>query len=230
MRSKNYHKKRFRFRYLESGRRHYEKHITLKEESLYKPLLVTFLVFLAVMIVVFPNSIFDNLAPSVMQFLRRLVYWMSLSSVATLLILPVSVFDIELIRIFADSTNYTVLFVVFAIGFAVFSDTFFAFLGYRFTKQLSKLFAKKAKKTDVDKSNDRLRRYGNIGMFFFACTPLPVTLAIYTAGAVHLPKTGFLMAVAAGRLVKYSAFAFFLRVFNINLVDFFRELMSVIAA
>jgi len=230
MRPKSFYKKRFRFRYLESGRRHYEKHITIKEESLYKPLLVTFLIFLLVMVIVFPNSIFDNLAPSIMVFLRRLIYWMSLSSVATLLILPVSVYDIELIRIFADASTYTLLFVVFAITFAVIFDTLFAFLGYRFTKQLSKLFARKAKKTDVEKSNDRLRKYGNIGMFFFSCTPLPFTLAIYTAGAVRLPKAGFLIAVACGRLVKYSAFAFFLRVFNINLVDFFRDLFAFFVA
>ena len=218
----------YRHRYLQTTKRHYEKHITIKEESLYKPLLVTFLIFLFMMVVIFPNSIFDNIVPEFMIFMRRLVGWMSLSAVATLLVLPVSVFDIELLRIFGDTVNFSTGFVLFAIGFAVFSDTLFALIGYRFTKQLSKMFTKKVKKTDVEKSNQRLRKYGNIGMFFFASTPLPFTLAIYTAGAVRLNIKGFLIAVASGRLVKYGAFALFLRLFNINLIEFGRNLFTTI--
>lgn len=218
----------YRHRYLQSSQRHHEKHITIKEESLYKPLLVTFLVFLFAMIVIFPNSIFDNIVPEFMIFMRRLVGWMSLSAVATLLVLPVSFFDLELLRIFGDTANFDTWFVMFAVGFAVFSDTLFAFIGYRFTKQLSKLFAQKVKKTDVEKSNQRLRKYGNIGMFFFASTPLPFTLAIYTAGAVRLNLRGFLIAVASGRFVKYAAFALFLRLFDINLVEFGRNLFTTI--
>jgi membrane protein YqaA with SNARE-associated domain len=218
----------YRHRYLQSSQRHYEKHITIKEESLYKPLLVMFLVFLFAMVVIFPNSIFDNIVPAFMVFMRRLVGWMSLSAVATLLVLPVSFFDLELLRVFGDTVNYSTWFVIFTVGFAVFSDTLFAYIGYRFTKQLSKLFAQKVKKTDVEKSNLRLRKYGNIGMFFFASTPLPFTLAIYTAGAVRLNKKGFLIAVAAGRLVKYGAFALFLRLFDINLAEFGRNLFTMI--
>ncbi|PKK93017.1 MAG: hypothetical protein CVV61_06790 [Tenericutes bacterium HGW-Tenericutes-6] len=189
-----------RYRYLKTSQRHYERHITLKEESLYKPLLTTFLIFILVMIIVFPTSIFDNMIPEVMVFLRRLVGWLSLSATATLLVLPVSVYDIELIRIFSNTTLYDTFYVMFAIGFAVFADTLFAYVGYRFTKQLTKLFLRKVKKNDVQKSNEKLRKYGNYGMFFFACTPLPFTLAIYTAGALRLHKKGFLIAVAAGRL------------------------------
>jgi membrane protein YqaA with SNARE-associated domain len=228
-RQMNNHPKRIhRYRYLQSNQRHHERHITLKEESLYKPLLTTFLIFLVVMVILFPTSIFDNMIPEVMAFLRRLVGWLSLSATATLLILPVSVYDVELIRIFSDSARYDTLFVLLAIGFAVFADTLFALVGYRFTKQLSKLFARKAKRTDVEKSNAKLRKYGNYGMFFFACTPLPFTLAIYTAGAVRLHRNGFIIAVASGRLVKYSAFALFIRLFNINLVEWGRNLLTMI--
>ena len=215
-----------RFRYLESSRRHSEKHITLKEESLYKPLLMMALILVFILVIIFPISIFDNMFPSVMIFLRRLFGWMSLSAVATLLILPVSVYDVELIRIFSDTARFDTGYVIFAIFFAIFADTFFAYIGYRFTKQLSRLFAGKAKKSDVEKSNANLRKYGNIGMFFFACTPLPFTLAIYTAGAVRLNKKGFLIAVASGRLVKYSAFALFLRLFGINLVEIGQNLFT----
>jgi len=217
-----------RYRYLESSRRHNEKHITLREESLYKPILTMALILVFILVVIFPISIFDSMIPEVMSFLRRLFGWMSLSAVGTLLILPVSVYDVELIRIFSDTLRYDTGFVIFAVLFAIFSDTFFAYIGYRFTKQLSRLFARKVKKSDVEKSNANLRKYGNIGMFFFACTPLPFTLAIYTAGAVRLNKKGFLIAVAAGRLVKYSAFALFLRLFGINLVEFGQNLLTII--
>lgn len=180
------------------------------------------------MIIIFPTSIFDDMIPNIMVFLRRLVAWMGLSAVATLLILPVSIFDIELIRIFSSIDIYTNWYVVFVILFAVFSDTLFAFIGYRFTKTLRRLFARKAKKSDIQKSNEKLQKYGNLGMFFFSCTPLPFTLAIYTAGAVRLHRKWFLTAVAAGRLVKYSAIALFLRVFGINLIELGQNLLTSI--
>ncbi|MBU1143172.1 MAG: VTT domain-containing protein [Firmicutes bacterium] len=217
-----------RHRYLESNKRHNEKHITVREESLYKPFLTVILILTFILVIIFPISIFDNMFPEVMSFLRRLFGWMSLSAVATLLVLPVSVFDLELIRIFSDFNQYDTGFVIFAIGFAVLSDTFFAFIGYRFTKQLTKLFLRKVKKRDFEKSNANIRKYGNIGMFFFSCTPLPFTLAIYTAGAVRLNLKGFLIAVASGRLVKYTAFALFLRLFGINLVELGQNLFTTI--
>ncbi len=215
-------------RYLASSKKGNEKLITIKEESLYKPLLITFFVFLVVMVVLFPTSIFDEMIPEIMNFLRQLVGWMSLSAAATLFILPISVFDVELLRIFSSTNLYSDWFVVFVILFAVFSDTLFAFIGYRFTKTLRKLFAGKAKKADIQKSNEKLQKYGNVGMFFFASTPLPFTLAIYTAGAVRLNRKGFLIAVALGRLVKYSAFALFLRLFGINLVELGQNLITSI--
>ena len=217
-----------RYRYLESSRRHSEKHIMLREESLYKPLMTIILVLVFILVIIFPISIFDTMFPTVMIFLRRMFGWMSLSAVATLLVLPVSVYDVELIRIFSNSTQFDTGYVLFAIGFAVLADTFFAYIGYRFTKQLTRLFLRKVKKSEFEKSNANIRKYGNIGMFFFACTPLPFTLAIYTAGAVRLNKKGFLIAVAAGRLVKYAAFALFLRLFGINLVEMGQNLLTTI--
>ncbi|MBU1094166.1 MAG: VTT domain-containing protein [Firmicutes bacterium] len=229
MEKNKYRNKRLRYpRYLSSSKKDNLKQITLKEESLYKPLLVLFVIFLFSMIIIFPTSIFDDMIPNIMVFLRRLVAWMGLSAVATLLILPVSVFDIELIRIFSSIDLYTNWYVVFVILFAVFSDTLFAFIGYRFTKTLRRLFARKAKKSDIQKSNEKLQKYGNLGMFFFSCTPLPFTLAIYTAGAVRLHRKWFLTAVAAGRLVKYSAIALFLRVFGINLIELGQNLLTSI--
>jgi len=215
-------------RYLASSKKDNLKHITLKQESLYKPLLITFAIFLIVMVILFPTSIFDSMIPEVMSFLRRLVGWMSLSATATLLILPISVFDVELLRIFSSTNLYSDWYVVFVILFAVFSDTLFSYIGYRFAKTLRKLFASKAKKADIIKSNENLQKYGNVGMFFFASTPLPFTLAIYTAGAVRLNRRGFLIAVALGRTVKYSAFALFLRLFGINLVELGQNLITSI--
>lgn len=214
--------------YLESSRMAHEKHITVKQENLYKPLLITFMIFIAVMVILFPTSIFDTNFPTEMAFIRKLVYWMSLSATATLFVLPVSVFDIQLLGIFSDSAAFSDWYVVFVIMFAVFSDTLFALIGYRFTKTLSKLFLRKNKRADINKSNDKLQKYGNIGMFFFASTPLPFTLAIYTAGAIRLNRRGFLIAVALGRLVKYSAFALFLRLFGINLVELGQSLLHSI--
>lgn len=202
--------------------------ITIKEESLYKPFLVTFSLFLVVMIIVFPTSIFDQTIPGVMVVLRKLIGWMSLSAVATLLVLPVSVFDIELIRTFTDTASFSNLAVVGVVLFAVFADTVFAYVGYRFTKTLRHLFMRKVKNRNVEISNERLQKYGNIGMFIFAVTPLPFTAAIYTAGALRLNKRGFLLAVALARLIKYSAFALFIRIFGINLIEWGQNFLTVL--
>lgn len=224
---KQYQHKRNRHTYLNASRRHYEKHITIKEDAIYKPLLVTFLLMLFAMVIVFPNSIFDERFASFMSLMRTMASWTIFSAIATLFILPFSLLDAALIALFGNPQN-TIFYILFAIAYAVFADTFFAHLGYKFSKRLSNIFIKKSKKGDVEKSNQRLRKYGNIGMFFFACTPLPFTLAIYTAGAIKLNKKGFLIAVSLGRLVKYSAFALFLRLLNINLVEDFDKLLSLI--
>lgn len=207
---------------------HRSKIITVREESLYKPLLVTFLIFLFALVIVFPISIFDTTFPTVMAFFRRIVVLFSLSAIATLLVLPVSVFDIELLRIFSASDLYSNLYVIGIIIFAVFADTFFSFIGYRFTKTLRHLFMRKVKQKDIIKSNDKLNRYGNFAMFAFAFSPLPFTLAIYTAGALKLNRKGFLLAVALGRTVKYSAFALLLRLFGINLVEWGQNMLTTL--
>jgi membrane protein YqaA with SNARE-associated domain len=217
-----------RYAYIKSALGARDRNIILKEESLYKPLLVMFLIFLAAMVILFPISVFDIMFPNVMAFIRRLVGLMSLSAVATLLILPVSVLDLELLRIFSRVDIYDTGYVVLIIMIAVASDTFFAFIGYKFTKTLRKIFASKAKKADIQKSNEKLHKYGNVGMFFFACTPLPFTLAIYTAGAIRLRLKWFIIAVASGRTIKYTAFALFLRLFGINLVELGQNLFQVI--
>ena len=211
------------------ARHRFERTVTLREDALYKPFLVTFALLLISMIIVFPTSIFDQTIPGVMAVLRQLVGWMSLSAVATLFVLPVSVFDIELIRIFSDSARYSDLTVGGIILFAVFADTLFASVGYRFTRTLRNLFMRKVKRRTVEVSNVRLQKYGNIGMFIFAVTPLPFTAAIYTAGALRLNRLGFLVAVSSARLIKYSAFALFLRLFNINLIEWGQRFLTAVA-
>ncbi len=220
--------KKRRPKYLNPGKRHGNRVITLSEEALYKPFLIMFVIFLFAMVVLFPNSIFDDMIPGVMMFLRRLIGWLWFSAVATLLPLPVSVFDVQLLAIFSDTVNNSDLFVVFVIAFAVFADTLFAFVGYRFTKTLSRLFLRKVKAKDAKKSSDKLNKYGNYAMFLFASTPLPFTLAVYTAGAIRLNRKGFLLAVAMGRLVKYAAFALFLRLLDINLAELGQNLISTV--
>jgi membrane protein YqaA with SNARE-associated domain len=216
-----------RYTYIQSNANNRDRNIILKEHSLYKPLLYMFLIFMFVQILLF-ESIFDRNYGAIMDVLRQFLLLFSSSAIATLLILPVSVLDIQLLAIYSNTIDYSHLFVVVVTIFAVFSDTVFAYVGYRFTKTLRKIFANKTNKADVERNNAKLHKYGNFGMFIFACTPLPFTLAIYTAGAIRLRRSGFLLAVAAGRTVKYSAFALFLRLFGINLVQWGQTLFQVI--
>ena len=203
-------------------------YIVLKQESLYKPLLIVFGIFLFVMIVLFPVSIFDNLWPDGMVFFRSIVKWGFFSSIATLLPLPVSAVDANLLLDGIFTGELVKL--IYTIGAVVVFDTFWAFVGYRFTKTLRKLFASKTKASDEKKTNERFEKYGNVAMFVGAATPLPFTLMVYTAGALKLPKNGFVIAVFFGRLVKYSLFTVLLRVFDININDVGKELWTSMIA
>jgi len=202
-------------------------YIVLKEESLYKPLLIIFGIQLFVMIVLFPN-IFDDLWKNEMSFLRNLISWVSLSATATLLPLPVSFADVRLLtQIVIDPVKYSNIYLILISLFIVISDTFFAYLGYKFAKTLRKLFmSKKTDNADEKKANERLLRYGNIAMFLGAASPLPFTLMIYVAGAIKLPKRGFVIAVFIGRLVKYSLLTLPLRLFNFNFIEWGKTLWN----
>jgi membrane protein YqaA with SNARE-associated domain len=207
------------YRYIEHNRHDQDKYIVIKQDSLYKPMLVVIFIFLIAMVILFPNSIFDVKFPVVMEFLRDMVDLMFLSAVATLFILPISLLDVRLVTgIFARPDLYDLWYVGFIILVAVAFDTFFALIGYKFSKTLRKLFASRTKAADVEKTNNKLNRYGNFGMFILSTTPLPFTLGIYTAGAIRLNKYGFLIAVSAGRLVKYTSFAVLARLFGIILL------------
>lgn len=201
-------------------------YIVLKQESLYKPLLIVFGIFLFVMVVIFPTSIFDELWGPAMTIFRNMVSWASLSAVATLLPLPVSFCDVRLIGVIGNPIDYSNLYVALLVGFIVLSDTFFAFVGYRFTKTLRKLFANKTKESDEKKTNDRFKKYGNLAMFIGASTPLPFTLMVYTAGALKLPKKGFIPGVLFGRIVKYSMIAVPMRLFGFDLIAWGLSLWS----
>lgn len=197
-----------------------ERNITFKESAIYRPLLTVFLSFLFVFIVLFPISIFDQFMPNVMSFFRRLVELTVYSAVGTLLTLPVSALDVKLIAIFGDPLRYTSFYSIFVLVFAVIADTFFAIVGYRFARNLSKLFVKKQKKLkDKETMNNLLDKYGSIAVFLAAATPLPFTVAVYYAGAIKFHFKKFIIFTGAGRLFKYSIFWLFLRMFNINIVE-----------
>lgn len=205
-------------------------YIVLKQESLYKPLLIVFGIFLFVMIVIFPISIFDSLWSEAMLFFRNMVSWASLSAVATLLPLPVSFSDVRLLSVIGNPLQYDNWYVALLIIFIVISDTAFAFLGYRFTKTLRRLFANKTKEKDEKKTNDRFKKYGNLAMYLGASTPLPFTLMVYTAGALKLPRKGFIAAVFVGRLTKYALIAVPLRLFGFDLIEYGKSLWTDLIA
>jgi membrane protein YqaA with SNARE-associated domain len=208
-----------RYVYMQNNRHEQDKYIVIKQDSLYKPLLVVFFIFLIAMVILFPTSIFDVKFPNQMRFLREMLELMGLSAVATLFILPISVLDVRLVTgIFARADLYDLWYVGFIVFVAVAFDTFFALIGYKFSKTLRRLFASRTKAADIERTNNKLNRYGNFGMFILSSTPLPFTLGIYAAGAVRLNKYGFLIAVALGRLVKYTTFAVLARLFGIILL------------
>ncbi len=190
-------------------------YIVLKQESLYKPLLIVFGIFLFVMVVLFPVSIFDTLWPDGMMFFRNIVKWGFFSAIATLLPLPFSIVDGNLL---ASNIFTGPLFTfIFTLSLIVVFDTFFAFVGYKSTRTLRKLFVKKTSEKDERKVNERFQKYGNLAMYFGASTPLPFTLMVYTAGALKLPKRGFVMAVFLGRITKYALFSIPMRLFGFNI-------------
>ena len=205
-------------------------YIVLKQESLYKPLLIVFGIFLFVMIIIFPISIFDALWTDAMLFFRNMISWMSLSAVATLLPLPVSFSDVRLLTLIGNPTQYSNLYLILMIMFIVVSDTFFAILAYRFTKTLRKLFANKTKEKDEKKANERFKKYGNLAMYLGASTPLPFTLMVYTAGALKLPMRGFILAVFVGRMTKYALIAVPIRLFNFDLMAYGLKLWTQLLA
>jgi len=194
-------------------------YIMLKQDSLYRPLLIVFAIQLLVMMIVFPN-IFDNLWPNVMNQIRNIISWMALSASGTLLPIPgLSPSDYRYIGIVL-SPLYDNLYVLLIGLLIISSDTLFAFFGYKFTKTLRKLFITKTNKKDEEKVNARFKKYGNVAMFLGSATPLPFTLMVYTAGALKLPRKGFLVAVFFGRAVKYSLLTIPIRLFNFDLIGY----------
>jgi len=200
--------------------------IVLKQESLYRPLLIVFGIQLFVMMIVFPN-IFDDLWPEAMTFIRNIISWMALSATGTLLPIPgMSPSDYRyILDIILDASVPDLE--VFLIGLLIVcSDTLFAFFGYKFADTLRKLFMPKTNEVEEKKINDKFRKSGNVVTFLGAATPFPFTLTIYAAGALKLPQKGFLIAVFTGRLVKYFLLAFPIRMFNFDLVEYGESLWN----
>lgn len=200
-------------------------YIVLKQDSLYKPLLIVFGIFIFVLVVIFPISIFDNLWPDGMRFFRTLVKWVSYSGAATMLPLPASPVDVDFV-IGVSSGAFNDFHIIWLTALIVVSDTFFALVGYKFSRTLKKLFAGKTSEKDEKKTNDRFDRYGNFAMFLGAATPLPFTLMIYTAGALKLPKKGFVIAVVAGRTIKYALIVFIIKIFGEPALNYGTELIN----
>jgi uncharacterized membrane protein YdjX (TVP38/TMEM64 family) len=203
--------------------------ITFKETTIYKPLIYVFFAFLFIFITLFPNSIFDELFPDVMVFFREMVKFASLSALNTLFTLPVSLQDGFLIAAFANPIRYSNFYVVYLVLYSIVVDTGFAIIGYRFARNLSKIFVKKSKKLkDKAKMDSIIDKFGWVGMYLAAATPLPFTIAIYYAGAVKMNFKKFIIATIAGRASKYAMYAFLLRVFNINIIDLGNQILEMI--
>lgn len=197
-------------------------YIMLKQESLYRPLLIVFGIQLLVMMIVFPN-IFDSLWPNVMNQIRNIISWMALSAAGTLLPIPgLSPSDYRYIGVILSPTQ-TDLYVLLIGLLIVASDTLFAFFGYKFTKTLRTLFMVKKNQKNEEKVNTQFKKYGNVAMFLGAATPLPFTLMIYTAGALKLPLKGFFIAVVFGRALKYVLIALPIRLFHFDLIGYGRR-------
>lgn len=217
-----------KYRKIRKGRKiDNERDIVFKETALYKPLISVFFAFLFLFVVLFPNSIFDKMAPEAMAFFRQAAELAVWSGVDTLLALPVSLQDTRIVVMLLSPTKYNEWFVLFLVFYPAITDTLFAGVGYRFAKTLSRAFVKKEKKKkDREKMNKLIDKYGPLAMFLAAASPLPFSVAIYYAGAVKMHFKSFIVSTLAGRLVKYAAYAVFLRVFGINIVDFGKEIIQ----
>jgi len=98
-----------------------EKNIVLKEESLYKPLMTTFFVFLFLFTILFNNSIFDSIFPEFMNFFRRLMIPFFGSLGTTLFALPTA--DAYFIGMLFGSGSDILNIIIFTTSLVVF-DTF----------------------------------------------------------------------------------------------------------
>jgi len=199
--------------------------VLLERTSLYRIFFIAFTFQVFVMLIFFPN-IFDSLWPNAMNQIRNIVSWMALSASGTLLPIPgLSPSDYRYIGLVLSTTHDNAY--VMWIGLLIItSDTLFAFFGYKFTKTLRKVFVTKTNKKDEDRVNAQFKKYGNIAMFLGAATPLPFTLMVYTAGALKLPRRGFLIAVFVGRALKYTLIALPIRLFNFDLIGYGKSLWS----
>lgn len=206
-----------------------ERNIVFKETAIYKPLIYVFFAFLSLFVVLFPNSIFDKLAPEAMSFFRQMAELAIWSGVDTLLALPLPfpVQDTRIIAMLLNPDKYNNWFALFLVFYPAIIDTLFAILGYRFVRVLSKLFVKKdKKKKDRKKMNALIDKYGSLAMFLAASTPLPFSVAIYYAGAVKMNFKDFVISTLLGRIVKYGSYALFLRAFGIDIIEFGKQLLD----
>lgn len=69
------------------------------------------------------------------------------------------------------------------------------------------MFVRKKKRKDIEKSHKRIDKYGSFGFYLFAASPLPITIAVYYAGAIKYNLKPFLISVFLGRLTKYIIYS-----------------------
>jgi len=201
-----------------------EKNIILKEKSLYKPLLLVFALSLIAQIILFPNTVFDSMpqpVPMILNYIRLAAAAMVASAATVLIILPIpATFSDALLFGLYSNQNLTLFYTGGIVFITILSDVLFAFVGYKFTSVLRKLFARKAKSSDIKTTNSRLSKYGNLSVLLFAATPLPFTIAVYAAGGLKLNLKSYILAVLVGRFIRHGFFFLLIEVSGLTLSQF----------
>jgi len=134
-----------------------------------------------------------------------IVKYIAFSFFGMLIVFPISFVDIAFVSEHKDGIIWWVLILHTIV--IILSDTLAAFIGYSFSEKLKRLFVRKKKKNDIEKSHKRIEKWGTFGFYMFAASPLPITIAIYYAGAIKYKIRPFLIAVFFGRLTKYIIYS-----------------------
>lgn len=69
-----------------------------------------------------------------------------------------------------------------------------------------KIIGRFYRKRDVAKDHARIEKWGMFGIFLFAATPLPITIAVYYMAAIRYDRKKFIIAFSIGRALKYTVY------------------------
>lgn len=132
--------------------------------------------------------------------LNHVIYIIGASLVATILLLPISALDSYYI---ASFNKFPFLITV---PIMVGADIFSAILAYKLSYLLIPLVVRTDKKREKLRGvGEKLQKTGFWGLVIAACTPLPYSLFIYTAGVVGWGSLRqFTVAILIGRTIKYG--------------------------